>query len=281
MPLQDEAGRLAALAEYGVTAPLDDAGFGRLVLLAASMFNAPIALVSLVEAERQLFAARVGVNVCETSREASFCAHALGSDQLLIVPDAHRDPRFHDNSLVTGSPYIRFYAGCPLMSPLGYVVGTLCIIDTEPRDGLTAKEAGDLRDLASMVLDKLENRRLALACRAAQERFESLAADIEDGLICVDGSGRITLWNAAVQAKLGIPAAQARGAELDAVLPGPLMPALRALGADATPDQATATLRVALPTADGGVRHWDARLTRRRENARNAYRVLLGRPLDD
>jgi len=134
-------------------------GLDRIVSIAKHLFKVPIALISLVESERQFFPARVGIEVTETSRASSFCAHALMSRALLIVPDSQADPRFANNPLVKDTPYIRFYAGCPLVSPAGFVLGTLCVIDTVARSGLSADDQRALRDLGALVEDQLELRR--------------------------------------------------------------------------------------------------------------------------
>jgi len=109
----------------------------------------PIALISLIDERRQWFKARVGLDVCETSREISFCGHAIVQSELFEVLDAALDPRFADNPLVTGAPFIRFYIGAPLALPGGATVGTLCLIDTKPRhfDMLDRSILGTLRDL--------------------------------------------------------------------------------------------------------------------------------------
>ncbi|WP_421446655.1 GAF domain-containing protein, partial [Agrobacterium tumefaciens] len=178
-------------------------GLDRLVQLARNIFRVPIALVSLVDAERQLFAARVGIDVCATSREVSFCAHALSSASLLTISDTHQDPRFLDNPLVVGPPFIRFYAGCPLVSPGGMILGTLCIIDTAPRAGLSEQEQANLRDLAALVEDQLELRRLDLARQSSQSRFEMMAKVSPDAIICTDDRARVTFWNPAAERMLG------------------------------------------------------------------------------
>lgn len=117
---------------------------------AATQLDMPIALLSLVDADRQWFLVRVGLDVAEMPRAVSFCGHAICGDDLFVVEDAQRDERFADNPLVTGAPYIRFYAGAPLKSPNGYRVGTLCVIDTQPR-GLTPQQRMLLYALADVM----------------------------------------------------------------------------------------------------------------------------------
>ena len=124
--------------------------FDRITRIAQRLFDVPIALVSLVDEDRQWFKSRLGVDATETSREVSFCAHAILDDRILLVPDATSDERFQDNPLVTGDPRIRFYAGAPIDSPSGNKVGTLCVIDRKPRD-LSPEDLAALRDLADMV----------------------------------------------------------------------------------------------------------------------------------
>ncbi len=129
----DEEARLATLRSYGVLDTDPEPAFDRLTRLGASVFGAPIVLVSLIDHNRQWFKSCYGLNLRETGRDVSFCAHAIGSDQPLVVMDTLKDERFADNPMVTGPPGIRFYAGAPLVTPFGARVGTFCIIDTEPR----------------------------------------------------------------------------------------------------------------------------------------------------
>lgn len=126
----------------------------KIVEFAAAEFSVPICLISLVDSERQWFKAKIGLDACETARDISFCAHALHSEQLLLVPDALLDARFHDNPLVSGPPHIRFYAGAPLTCKDGLVIGTLCLIDTVPRTLDTVEQAilGSLRELTVLEL---------------------------------------------------------------------------------------------------------------------------------
>jgi GAF domain-containing protein len=129
----DEAERQAALDRTGLTRPGEIPDLQDIVELAAVICGAPIALVSLVDGERQFFKARVGLDAAETPRDVSFCGHAILSSDPLIVPDASADARFADNPLVTGPPHIRFYAGVPLLVDGRHAIGTLCVIDTQPR----------------------------------------------------------------------------------------------------------------------------------------------------
>ena len=121
----DEEKRLRALDEYRLMDTPEEPDFDRRVQLAAALFDVPMVLISLVGHDRQFFKARVGLDVCETSREVSFCTHAILQDDIFVVPDATRDPRFASNPLVLGYPFIRFYAGKPLVTPTGEKVGTV------------------------------------------------------------------------------------------------------------------------------------------------------------
>lgn len=150
----NEAARLAALHDYGVLDTPEDARFDRIAALAARMLGMPIALVSLVDAERQWFKAHYGLAVRESPRDASFCSHAIADGAFLEVPDATADTRFADNPLVLGDPQIRFYAGATLLDPQGYALGTLCVIDRQPRV-LSDTERAVLQDLAALALDAL------------------------------------------------------------------------------------------------------------------------------
>ena len=150
----DEESRLAELHGLELLDSPAEERFDRFTRLARRLFGVPIALVSLVDSDRQWFKSRQGLDAEETPREVSFCGHAVLEDALFVVEDTRDDARFADNPLVTGAPHIRFYAGFPLTGPGGYRVGTLCIIDTEPRSfGCEDREM--LRDLGSMVRTEL------------------------------------------------------------------------------------------------------------------------------
>src|ERR1700760_2711988 len=152
--------RLAALEEYSILDTVPEPGFDDIVHLAMHICEAPVALVSLVARDRQWFKARAGFEPCETDLDSSVCAHALVEPDLLIVPDLTVDSRTAANPLVTGDPFIRFYAGAPLRTADGHVLGRLCVIDGKPRPaGLTAVQRDDLLNLARQVISQMELRK--------------------------------------------------------------------------------------------------------------------------
>jgi GAF domain-containing protein len=159
---ENEPKRLKVLWDYQVLDTVPEAIFDDLTELAALICEAPISLISLVDEDRQWFKSKFGTSVSETSRDVSFCAHALTGTGLLIVPDVTLDPRFSSNPLVTSHPRIRFYAGAPLVTPDGYVLGTLCVLDTKPRN-LRPDLRRALALLARHVISQLELRRRSLA----------------------------------------------------------------------------------------------------------------------
>jgi PAS domain S-box-containing protein len=171
-----EAARLRALDAYRVLGTAPEESFDRLTALAADLFDAPIALVSLVDAERQWFKSRHGVDAESTPRSMAFCAHAieLGANAAMVVEDATLDPRFQANPLVTGDPNIRFYAGATLTGTDGFNLGTLCVIDTKPRPAPSEDDLRRLKTLAGVVVGELELRRLR-AIERERARFERLA----------------------------------------------------------------------------------------------------------
>ncbi|WP_336488920.1 PAS domain-containing sensor histidine kinase [Methylobacterium nigriterrae] len=181
-PSQTEAERerLAALARYGILDTPAEPGFDDVVLVASELCAAPVALVSLVAAERQWFKARVGFEACETDLDRSVCAHALAEPGLLVIPDLAADPRTRGNPLVTGPEALRFYAGVRLDTPEGIGLGTLCVLDVAPRPkGLSPGQAAALQALARQVMALLEMRR-ALSRRDADIGRRQQAQDVSD-----------------------------------------------------------------------------------------------------
>lgn len=154
----DETDRLHALRDLLLLDTPPEERFDRLARFAAEQLDTPIALLTLVDGQRQWFKSRVGIDVTETPRDISFCGHAIMKNDLFVVEDASRDPRFADNPLVAGEPHIRFYAGAPLSAPGGHRIGTLCVIDTVPRT---------LGPVELSILDAL--RRLANETLAGKE----------------------------------------------------------------------------------------------------------------
>lgn len=150
----NEAARVKTLHALKLLDTEAEERFDRLTRLAKRLFGVPIALVSLVDGERQWFKSCIGLEASETSRDISFCGHAILGEQILLVSDAELDDRFFDNPLVVGEPGIRFYAGCPLTVADGSKLGTLCLIDVKPRD-LDDEERGLLRDLGRMAEQEL------------------------------------------------------------------------------------------------------------------------------
>jgi PAS domain S-box-containing protein len=163
-PKQDsgEAERLAALRHYNILDTLPEQGYDDVTKLAAFICGVPIALVSLVTEDRQWFKSEYGLGSRETARELSFCAHTIESREMLIVKDAQVDPRFKENALVTGNPHIRFYAGAPIIDPGGHVLGTVCVIDREPRE-ITEAQVEALESLARQTMTLMQQGSLRQA----------------------------------------------------------------------------------------------------------------------
>jgi len=164
----DEHARLAALTRLAILDSPQEQRFDDIVRLACTLCQVPIALVSLIDSERQWFKARVGLDVCETPRNLAFCAHAiLAPEDVMLVEDARLDPRFADNALVVGEPFIRFYAGAPITTEDGVTLGTVCVIDRVPRI-LDAAQIDGLRALARQCAAMLQLRALLRQSEAQQ-----------------------------------------------------------------------------------------------------------------
>jgi len=156
---QVEAARLGALRSYGILDSPNEPDFDDIVQDARRLLSVPIALISLVDEHRQWFKARAGLEVSETPRCILFCTHALRGSSILTIPDARKDERFASNPLVSGEPHIRFYAGAPLTVSNGRRVGTLCVIDTKPRSGLSTGQEELLAALAARTMEAMERRK--------------------------------------------------------------------------------------------------------------------------
>jgi GAF domain-containing protein len=164
----DEKARVAALDAYSIMDTLPEQLYDDVTALASLVCGTPISLVSLVDTDRQWFKSTVGTDMKETPRSVSFCAHTLSTARTLIVKDAQLDPRFMDNPAVTGAPGIRFYAGAPIVEPSGHVLGTVCVIDTEPRT-LSPIQTAALEALARHTMALMEMRRTIAEYAAASQ----------------------------------------------------------------------------------------------------------------
>jgi GAF domain-containing protein len=166
-----EVDRLEALRQYRILDTPCEQAYDDITALAAFICDAPIALISLVDSDRQWFKSKVGLNVDETSRDFSFCAHAILSESIMLVNDALCDERFNDNPLVTHEPKIRFYAGVPLRTPDAHLIGTLCVIDRQPRE-LSEYQTKTLKALARQVVMQLELKRTSAQLADALDKIE-------------------------------------------------------------------------------------------------------------
>jgi len=164
----NEAARLQELSDYEILDTPPEEGFDRITRLASMIMGAPVSLISLVDQDRQWFKATVGWDAKEIPREQAFCAHTIQGDEIMEVTDATRDPRFRDNPLVTDQPYIRFYAGAPLVTRSGYNIGSMCVIDQQP-GSLSDAQRTALHDLSQLVTDQID---LRLAGREVSDRLK-------------------------------------------------------------------------------------------------------------
>lgn len=208
--------RRSALDRYQILDTPQEPAFDRIVRLAALLLDVPIALISLIDADRQWFKSRYGVDAQETPRAVAFCDHAIQGRDVMVVPNAEQDPRFRDSPLVTGDPHIRFYAGAPLVTPDGFALGTICAIDRAPRQ-LNARDAAILTALAEQVVHELEvrsalgelykevaeGRRATRTLQGEGARLEALLNATGNAVVTTDSSGCITSLNRAAEAMFG------------------------------------------------------------------------------
>ena len=207
-----EADRLAALRRYKILDTEPEQRFDDLALLASQICGTPMALISLVDRDRQWFKARVGVDVPQTPRDIAFCAHAIEQPDLFVVPDALKDARFRDNPLVRAEPRIRFYAGAPLVTTGGNALGTICVLDREPRV-LTQAQQDALEALKRQVVAQLDLRLSldelagALAARdEAEQRQDRLIAELRGALDSVERLSSILPYCSECEINMVVPA---------------------------------------------------------------------------
>ena len=205
----DEQDRLHSLCSLHLLDTPPEERFDRITRLAAALFDVPIALVSLLDDKRQWFKSRYGLEASHTARSISFCGHAITDGNVLIVPDTLLDPRFVDNPLVTGAPYIRFYAGLPISSPDGFLMGTLCAIDTRPR-AETEIYIESLRDLAKLVEEEIGKSAVAHISNSRKEQLaianHQLSAHLDNSPLAVvewDHTFKVSKWSDLAQQIFG------------------------------------------------------------------------------
>ncbi len=216
----NEMDRLAALERLNILDTVAEERFDRLTRLAKNLFQVPIALVSLVDSDRQWFKSRQGLDACETPRSISFCGHTILQDDIFHVPDTHADVRFSDNPLVELAPGIRMYTGAPLRTPEGLRVGTLCIIDDKPRR-LDQAQLASLRDLADCVereLVQAEYETLMLRLSEADSYSRAVMDHVVDGIMTLDAQGVILDLNPAVTQMFGYSRADLLGRSMETLL---------------------------------------------------------------
>jgi GAF domain-containing protein len=194
---ENEAQRLEALIKYEILDTLPEAAFDNVTRLASKVCKTPIALISLIDKDRQWFKSKVGLEVSETHRDIAFCAHAVADPgHLLIVEDTLKDNRFSNNPLVVNQPNLRFYAGCPLLTSTGEALGTLCVLDQKPKS-LSEDQQEILRVLADQVMAQLETRhalRLSLQknrqLEKSQERCEKVVHRLKAPLEAIETNAK-------------------------------------------------------------------------------------------
>lgn len=213
--LANEQERLAALYEHG----LDDEGLipslDPIVQIAARMFDMPVAAVNMIGSDHVFFAASVGIGETDMRRDVSFCGHAINQIKIMVVPDATQDERFHDNPLVTGETNVRFYAGVPLRSPGGLALGALCVLDNKPHLDFSEEDQRRLLELARIVSDRLELRRIETSSNRHRPTFEKYAGNSTTPIVWFDEHLKIIAWNAAAALSHGYSMPEGIGMGVD------------------------------------------------------------------
>ena len=220
----NEQARLTELARYEILDSPEEPEFDALSALAAQILNVPVVLVSIVDGDRQWSKSHHGLAARETPRDLSFCGHVVADGQALVVGDAREDPRFADNPLVTEEPRVRFYAGMPLRTPGGFVLGTLCAIDHRPRE-ITPRERMLLATLARQVVAQLELRRRTIEIREMgrdlfeqRERSRITLGAITEAVLTTDANGTVSYVNPAGEKMTGWSQEEARGRPIESVM---------------------------------------------------------------
>lgn len=213
----DEAGRILALAEYGIDERKGLRELDPVVDMAVRLFDCPAAAVNMIGIDHVFLASSVGIGECDLRRDVSFCAHTINQDGVMVIEDAMHDLRFHDNPLVAAG-LIRFYAGIALRAPTGHALGALCVLDDKPRAHFSAQDRDRLKELASLVSDKLELQRLEVMAKTNSNRFEASAATSPNAIICFDDQARISTCNEAACAMFERSSEEMLGQSIDMLI---------------------------------------------------------------
>ena len=268
--LLNEAGRIKELESYQILDTDSEQVYDDIVELASEICETPIALISLIDSERQWFKSKIGIEDAELPRVSAFCSHAiLHPDQLFLVENAQTDRRFADNPFVTGEPHVRFYAGAPLTTESGEALGTLCVIDREPR-GLTKKQKLALRVLARQVVAQLELRRtirqmresearqdkIEKALRQSEARFQAFMNNTPAIAYMKDEAGRLVYINKTFQRLFELEESEILGKTDFDFLPADVATAMQENDALVLSEWKSAEITENVPTPDGSASHW-------------------------
>jgi PAS domain S-box-containing protein len=276
----DEEARLKALHDLGILDTPDEERFDRITRLAARLFDVPIALVSLIDADRQWAKSCVGLDAREAPRSASFCARAILGDEQLVVEDAATDPAFAGNPQVTGPPHLRFYAGHVLRTPSGHRLGTLCVSGTEPRPFGDGDRAA-LAELAALAEQELASTELGEALRSRAEtemRLRALMDTVADAIVSFGDDGVIESVNAAAEMLFGLPRTFVLGERVDKLLDRLNWARLRPLLSDGPESVVGMTVEVVGRRADYSTFPLELTVGRTRVGRRTLY-VAVGRDI--
>lgn len=224
----DDDFRVDALHALALLDSDPDPDFDAIVAIGRRLFDVPTCLVTLVDRDRQWFKARAGLDVAETPRVVSFCGHAILRREVLVVPDARRDDRFHDNPLVIGEPHIRFYAGAPIRLPNGYTIGTVCVLSPDARETFAADDRSLLEGLADLALAAITVRAMRRELdqeRTKRGRLLRLLETIDQPVALLDPEGILKAMNAAFESIcVGYPSPGMPVSTVTSVTPDDLAP---------------------------------------------------------
>lgn len=252
MTLPNEGERLSALSDYGFDDESLLPSLDPVVQIAVRVFGMPVAAVNMIGSDHVFFAAATGIGDVDMGRDVSFCAHAIAQDGVMVVGDASRDERFHDNPLVTARNGVRFYAGVPLLSVEGQALGALCIIDSQPHEDFSSDDCERLKELARMASDRLELRRIEVASARTRPLFEEYAGTSPTPVVWFDCWGEIGAWNEAAANLFGYDLAEGSGQAFELLLPERSRQSFRSLISGAS--DATSLDGMAVPGEIAGLR---------------------------